>query len=301
MNSNNGEKIICNVLKHVKILLDVTGFWPSANDNLQKNHHDKIKGYFFSICALSLAIIQCFFMIFNYTNPIIFIRNSAEALPSLTGCLRVVMFMKNRNYLAFIVETILLVVTTIGLALVETYTIFFISCLCGELECITMKIMKINKQSNSLFIKNIFYQHVNALALGDEICKFISFIVCVQYCATMIALCCSAFTAFLLLDVLITAKAVIITFVLLCQIFVICFIGETVSKSSASVTDAINNSNWHILGNKNCKIILFMLLRSQKTLRLHFAAMPVMNLQTFNGFVSAIFSYMTVMNKIFKR
>lgn len=62
-----------------------------------------------------------------------------------------------------------------------------------------MKIMKINNQTNSLYIKNIFHQHVNAVTLGDEICKFISFIVCVQYCATMIALCCSAFTAFLVI------------------------------------------------------------------------------------------------------
>lgn len=74
MDSNSSEKVVCDVLKHAKILLNMTGFWPSANNNLQKKRLDKIKCYFFSICALSLAISQCFFMIFNYTNPIMFIR-----------------------------------------------------------------------------------------------------------------------------------------------------------------------------------------------------------------------------------
>lgn len=87
------------------------------------------------------------------------------------------------------------ITATTGVGFVDSYVIFFVGNLCAEFECIATKIMKINKNGDS--IKDIVDRHINAINHGHKICRLISLIVCIQYTATMIAFCISTFTVFL--------------------------------------------------------------------------------------------------------
>lgn len=76
-------------------------------------------------------------------------------------------------------------------------TTFFISNLCGELECIAKRMNRFddNNQWETIHMRKIVNKHVEVLHFGNKICQLVSGMYYMQHICSIIAVCFSGFAA----------------------------------------------------------------------------------------------------------
>ncbi|XP_014483815.1 PREDICTED: odorant receptor 13a-like [Dinoponera quadriceps] len=83
------------------------------------------------------------------------------------------------------------------------------------------------------------------------------------------------------------------------EIFIFCFAGEYLRLKSKSLADAAYESLWYNMSPKNCKNILFVIMRSQKQLSLTAGGMATLSLEAFANIMKASASYVSVLNAMY--
>ncbi|XP_036141685.1 odorant receptor coreceptor [Monomorium pharaonis] len=79
------------------------------------------------------------------------------------------------------------------------------------------------------------------------------------------------------------------------EVFVICFAGEYLSSKSKSVADAIYETLWYDMPSHQSKIIVFIIMRSQKRLTITAEKVMDMSFETFTSIMKASVSYVSVL------
>ncbi|XP_071644016.1 odorant receptor 82a-like isoform X2 [Temnothorax longispinosus] len=137
-------------------------------------------------------------------------------------------------------------------------------------------------------VRVLISRHQSIITLSDNIEKLYSEIALMQFLSNTVVMCCVGFTFIESLGkdgatVLMLKSATFYVAVIL-EAFIFCFAGEYLSAKSKSVGDAVYEALWYNMPPAECRILLFVILRSQK--RLTITAGKIMDLSLI-GFTSS--------------
>ncbi|XP_011065196.1 PREDICTED: odorant receptor 22c-like [Acromyrmex echinatior] len=160
-----------------------------------------------------------------------------------------------------------------------------IDIMCQELKAIPSMI-----KSSSVSTKSLVVRHQKIISLSKNIESFFSFVALLQFVWNTFVICAIGFMVVISLGMNMTSKFEILVqfiipyFAVTIEAFVFCFAGEYLSTKSKAIGDAAYETVWYELSTSECRILLFVILRSQKQLTI--TAGKVMNL-TLEGFTNS--------------
>ncbi|XP_014486965.1 PREDICTED: odorant receptor 22c-like, partial [Dinoponera quadriceps] len=138
-----------------------------------------------------------------------------------------------------------------------------------------------------MIIKGLIHKHQRIIILSENIENLFSLIALMQILLNTIVICCTGFVIIITIDndvgVAGLIKSVSYYLMITLEAFVFCFTGEFLSTKSKSIGDALYELLWYNMSPSDSRILLFMILRSQK--RLTITAGKVIDL-TLEGFTS---------------
>ncbi|XP_018401528.1 PREDICTED: LOW QUALITY PROTEIN: uncharacterized protein LOC108778764 [Cyphomyrmex costatus] len=137
-------------------------------------------------------------------------------------------------------------------------------------------------------VKLLIIRHQKIITLSDNIEELYSDIALMQFLSNTVVICCIGFTiiASLIKDgaTVVILKSAIFYVAVTLEAFIFCFAGEYLSAKSKSIGDAVYEALWYNMTPTECRILLFVILRSQK--RLTITAGNVMDL-SLEGFTTS--------------
>ncbi|XP_018301296.1 uncharacterized protein [Mycetomoellerius zeteki] len=151
-------------------------------------------------------------------------------------------------------------------------------------------------------VRLLIIRHQKIITLSDNIEELYSDIALMQFLSNTVVICCIGFTiiASLVRDgatVVILKSAVFYVAVTL-EAFIFCFAGEYLSAKSKSIGDAVYEALWYNMTPAECRILLFVILRSQKRLTITAGNVMDLSLEGFTSVMKASASYVSVLYAI---
>ncbi|KAL0111078.1 hypothetical protein PUN28_012802 [Cardiocondyla obscurior] len=149
---------------------------------------------------------------------------------------------------------------------------------------------KYNPSTSLAVIKNLICKHQKIITLSEHIEHLYTYIALMQLLWNTLVICCTGFVIVITIGTddsgTTSIKSVSFYIAITLEVFILCFAGEFLSAKSRSISDAIYESLWYDMPPTSSRILLFVILRSQK--RLTITAGKVVDL-TLEGFTSVIY------------
>ncbi|KAF3054594.1 Odorant receptor 044 [Nylanderia fulva] len=150
-----------------------------------------------------------------------------------------------------------------------------------------------------IITSKIIRKHQKIISFSENIESLYSYIALLQFISNTIMICSLAF-------VIVTAigspnaleqilKSLLFYTITNLEAFIFCFAGEYLSSKSKEIGIAAYNCAWYDLKSKDSRILLFIILRSQKQLTLTVGKMMNLSLETFTSIMNASGSYLSVL------
>ncbi|XP_011862381.1 PREDICTED: odorant receptor 67a-like [Vollenhovia emeryi] len=98
--------------------------------------------------------------------------------------------------------------------------------------------------------------------------------------------------------VFVLLKTMLSYFGIMTEVFIICFAGEHLIFKSKLISNAIYETMWYNMPSRQSKIIIFIIMRSQKRLAITAGKMMDMSFETFTNIMKASVSYISVLNAL---
>ncbi|KAG5326914.1 OR67C protein, partial [Acromyrmex heyeri] len=151
-------------------------------------------------------------------------------------------------------------------------------------------------------VRLVIIRHQKIITLSDNIEELYSDIALMQFLSNTVVICCIGFTiiASLVRDgaTVVILKSAIFYVAVTLEAFIFCFAGEYLSAKSKSVGDAVYEALWYNMTPAECRILLFVILRSQKRLTITAGNIMDLSLEGFTSVMKASASYMSVLHAI---
>ncbi|XP_071569004.1 odorant receptor 22c-like [Temnothorax nylanderi] len=146
-------------------------------------------------------------------------------------------------------------------------------------------------------------RHNRIILFSENMEKLFSFIALMQVVWNTLVICCLGFIVIISIhneaDTFVFVKTVFGYCVILIDVFVICFAGEHLSFKSKLIANATYETLWYNMPSNAGKIIIFILMRSQKQLTITAGNMMDMSFESFTNIMKASVSYISVLNAIY--
>ncbi|XP_071644351.1 odorant receptor 13a-like [Temnothorax longispinosus] len=175
----------------------------------------------------------------------------------------------------------------------------------GQVDIMRQAVTEVHSSNDELgtslsIINNLIHRHQKIITLSDDIESLFSSIALMQLLWNTLIIC---FTGFMIIIALSTNKGamVLIKSIFLyiaktLEVFVFCYAGEFLSFKSKSISDAIYESLWYNMVPSNSRIMLFIMMRSQKRLTITAGKIFDLTLEGFMSVMKASASYMSVLH-----
>ncbi|XP_019882086.1 odorant receptor 4 [Camponotus floridanus] len=148
-------------------------------------------------------------------------------------------------------------------------------------------------------IKKIIQKHQKIVTFSENIECLYTYIALVQFVSNTVMICSLGF-------LIVTAignpnameqimKSLLFYTITNLEAFIFCFAGEYMSNKSKEIGVAAYNSTWYDLKSKDSRVLLFVMLRSQKQLTLTAGKMMDLSLESFKNIMSASGSYLSML------
>ncbi|XP_067206915.1 odorant receptor 4-like [Linepithema humile] len=128
-------------------------------------------------------------------------------------------------------------------------------------------------------------KHNKVILFSNNIEKLFSFIVLMQVVLDTFLMCCLGFIIIISLyndsSFFVIVKMMLASIAVIIETFIICYVGEYLSVKSKTIVDAACNSLWYEMRPNDGKIILLIILRSQRQLTLTAGNMMDLSLDAF--------------------
>ncbi|XP_076171912.1 odorant receptor 13a-like [Ptiloglossa arizonensis] len=148
-------------------------------------------------------------------------------------------------------------------------------------------------------IKQLFTRHHKIIIFTKNIENLFSYIALMQLLCNTFSICCTGFLIIVSLnaDHGFTAVTKILFFhvAITLEAFIFCFAGEYVSNKSTSVNNAAYETLWYFLKPSDTRIILLLMIRSQKSLTISAGKFADLSLEGFANILKASASYISVL------
>ncbi|XP_024879255.1 odorant receptor 22c-like isoform X2 [Temnothorax curvispinosus] len=173
----------------------------------------------------------------------------------------------------------------------------------GQIDIVCLELREISpiSKSSSVFAKTLVVRHQKIISLSKNIESFFSFVALLQFVWNTFVICALGFMVVISLGTNMTSKsAMLIQFIIpylavTIEAFVFCFAGEYLSTKSRAIGDAAYEAVWYDLSISECRILLFVILRSQKRLTITAGKIIDLTLEGFTTIMKASASYISVL------
>ncbi|KAL0111039.1 hypothetical protein PUN28_012798 [Cardiocondyla obscurior] len=113
-------------------------------------------------------------------------------------------------------------------------------------------------------------KHNKIITFSENIESLFTHIALMQFFSNTMIICCIGFLIVTALDtdegIMMLVKSFSFYIAITLEAFIFCFAGEYLSNKSKTIGDAVYESAWYILKPRDCRILLFVIVRSQKRL-----------------------------------
>ncbi|XP_018301318.1 odorant receptor 67b-like [Mycetomoellerius zeteki] len=145
----------------------------------------------------------------------------------------------------------------------------------------------------------IIRKHQKIINLSENVENLYSYIALLQFTSNIVMICSLAF-------LIVTAigspdateqivRSLLFYAVTNLEAFIFCFAGEYLSNKSKAIGNAAYNSAWYDMKAKDSRVLLFIILRSQRQLKLTAGKMTVLSFECFTNIMKASGSYLSVL------
>ncbi|XP_014487342.1 PREDICTED: putative odorant receptor 92a [Dinoponera quadriceps] len=160
-----------------------------------------------------------------------------------------------------------------------------------------------DSSTSLIIIKDLIYRHQKIITLSENIENLFSYIALMQLLWNTLVICCTGFVIIITVstDVGITTlfKSVSFYIAITLEAFIFCFAGEFLSAKSKSIGDAVYESLWYNMSPTDSRVLLFVMLRSQKRLTITAGKVVDLTLEGFTSIMKASASYVSVLNAMY--
>ncbi|XP_018348844.1 PREDICTED: odorant receptor 22c-like [Trachymyrmex septentrionalis] len=146
-------------------------------------------------------------------------------------------------------------------------------------------------------------RHNRIISFSKNIEQLFSFIALMQVVWNTLVICSIGFVFIVSMhneaDVFVLVKTLFAYCVITIEAFIICFAGEHLSLKGKLIANATYETLWYNMPLNTEKIIMFIIMRSQKRLTITAGKMIDMSFDTFTNIMKASASYISVLNAIY--
>ncbi|XP_071644198.1 odorant receptor 13a-like isoform X3 [Temnothorax longispinosus] len=178
----------------------------------------------------------------------------------------------------------------------------------GQVDIICEEFRNISRTAlqygSSLFSFGILVErHNRILSLSENIEKLFSFVALMQVVWSTLVICGLGFIIVISIHnetgVFALVKTMFGYFAIIMEVFFICFAGEYLGFKGNLIARATYETPWYNMPSNQSKIIIFILLRSQKRLAITAGKMMDMSFETFTSIMKASVSFISVLNAMY--
>ncbi|XP_011862403.1 PREDICTED: odorant receptor 82a-like isoform X2 [Vollenhovia emeryi] len=178
----------------------------------------------------------------------------------------------------------------------------------GQIDIMRQDIDEISNSKNDpstslVVIKSLICKHQKIIILSENIENLYTYIALMQLLWNTLVICCTGFVIIITLGTndsgTTSIKSVSFYLAITLEVFILCFAGEFLSAKSRSISDAIYESLWYNMPPTNSRILMFVILRSQKRLTITAGKVVDLTLEGFTSIMKASASYVSVLNAMY--
>ncbi|XP_014473831.1 PREDICTED: odorant receptor 4-like [Dinoponera quadriceps] len=145
----------------------------------------------------------------------------------------------------------------------------------------------------------VIRKHQNLIALSDSVENLFSYIALMQFFTNTLVICCIAVVIVISLEndqgYILFLKSLFFYIAITLEAFIFCFAGEYLSNKSKSIANAAYDVLWYDAKPSKSRILLILMLRSQKRLTVTVGKFNDLSLEVFAGILKASASYVSVL------
>ncbi|XP_032669831.1 odorant receptor 13a-like [Odontomachus brunneus] len=187
------------------------------------------------------------------------------------------------------------------LTLVSYFEVLHVS---GQIDimCQGLRAISVTGKFHLSTTRALIERHQRIISLSNNIDKFFSFVAMIQFLWNTVVICTIGFMIVLSLATDMEGKfgiliqSIIPYFAVTLEAFVFCFAGEYLSTKSRSIGDAAYETLWYDLPIKECRLLLLIIVRSQKRLTITAGNVMDLTLEGFTSVMKASASYISVLH-----
>ncbi|KOC62873.1 Putative odorant receptor 13a [Habropoda laboriosa] len=172
-----------------------------------------------------------------------------------------------------------------------------------DLLCQNMRDISRNhekKVPQKLTIKDVVVRHQRIIRLSKNIETVFTYISLCQFLSNMLVICFISFVLVTSLNTEQTTGLILKCFpyyvAVNCEAFILCYTGEYLTSKSERITQSVYNFLWYDLKPREARIVLLIILRSQKELILTAGKFVNLSLAAFANMLKASASYVSVLH-----
>ncbi|XP_026824134.1 odorant receptor 13a isoform X3 [Ooceraea biroi] len=198
----------------------------------------------------------------------------------------------------------------------------------GQIDIMRQDLIKISNNYNpstSLnVIKRFIDRHQKTIILSEHIENLFTYIALMQLLWNTLVICCTGFVIIIVSNIrrlscdfdekyfftvlqtigtnegaTASIKSVSFYIAITLEVFILCFAGEFLSAKSKSISDAVYESLWYDMPPTDSRILLFIIIRSQKRLTITAGKVVDLTLEGFTSIMKASASYVSVLNAMY--
>ncbi|KAL6254490.1 hypothetical protein P5V15_014543 [Pogonomyrmex californicus] len=177
----------------------------------------------------------------------------------------------------------------------------------GQIDILREKLLEIlpkEKKStiSAITIGSLIQKHQNIIVFTEKIESLYSYIALAQFISNTLVICC---LGFIIVNSIggdqgssMLVRSLLFYIVINLEAFIFCFAGEYLSVKSKLIGDAAYESLWYDLTPSENRILLFLIMRSQKQLTITVGRFTNLSLQQFANIIKSSASYVSVLHAL---
>ncbi|XP_011156318.2 odorant receptor 13a [Solenopsis invicta] len=177
----------------------------------------------------------------------------------------------------------------------------------GQIDILREKLLEILPRKKAppisvITMGSLIRRHQNIIVFTEKIESLYSYIALVQFISNTIVICC---LGFIIVNSIgddqgssMLVKSILFYVVINLEAFIFCYAGEYLSVKSKSIGDAAYESLWYDLSPSENRILLFLIMRSQKQLTITVGKFMNLSLQQFANIIKSSASYISVLHAL---
>ncbi|KAL6254521.1 hypothetical protein P5V15_014574 [Pogonomyrmex californicus] len=183
----------------------------------------------------------------------------------------------------------------------------------GQIEILCDALRDVSPEKNNRrlavsIMKELIGKHQKIISFSDKIERIFCYIALIQFLSSTLVTCCLGFMIVTsigtaqgsdVIDSSALMKAIVFYMAATVEAFIFCFCGEYLSAKSKMIGDAAYKSIWYDLEPHESKLVLLIILRSQRRLTITAGKIMDLSLEGFTSIIKASVSYVSILHAMY--